>query len=661
MRWATCLELRSRIAALESEIALQRRLGEQLPCFVWTTDIDLRLVSCSGSYAGRLAVRPESLVGTRIRDCFAGSEADGQLAAATLASLRGESVSFVAEWLGRPHRISLNPLRGEDARVIGLVGVAIDVSEQQRVEDRLGAAERRYRDLADHLPDFLFTLDLSGRFISVNKAGEVLLGYDRVELLGLRLEDILVSDIPALSGHLLQLTLSGRGPDTVEVRLRTNAGDPVLVEMRTHLVYDVTGLPTGIQGTARDITQRRNLEEQLRQSQKMEAIGVLAGGIAHDFNNLLTGILGNAYLLKTPTPQNGGSTEAIHGIIDASERASQLTQQLLAFARRGKNQNAAVDVHKVVRSVVALLSRTIDKRIHIVTALESQRVAVSGDAGQIYQMILNLALNARDAMLEGGELRLSTQLRNGSLQISVRDTGGGIPDSIRAHIFEPFFTTKEPDKGTGLGLAMVYGIVKNHGGTIAFESSEQGTLFDITLPLAVETRGPVPEPAASLGTGVLRGRILIIDDEPVVRRVLSKMLEELGFDVVGSEDSLEAIDFYRGGSAQIDLVILDLVMPRLGGKEVLARLREINPSVRAILSSGYDRAGVIKDILDQGSVSFLQKPYTMETLAESSAPRAPWIRAAGCVRSAARGSNHSKLINRGSARRCRSVPPPNSY
>jgi two-component system, cell cycle sensor histidine kinase and response regulator CckA len=610
------LELRARVASLEAELLLQRRLGEQVPCFVWTTDTDLRLTSCAGGYAGRLAIRPDNLTGTRLRECFAGSEADGQIAAASYAALRGESVSFTAEWLGQPHRVSLSPLRAGNESVIGTLGLALDASELQRLEFRLGAAERRYRDLIDHTPDLVFTVDLEGRFTSMNRVGERLLGYDRVELLDLRLDDVMASQLSGLGAHIVQLSLSGRGPESMEVRLRTRTGEQVLVELRTYSLADAAGLPVAIQGTARDITQNRNLEEQLRQSQKMEAIGVLAGGIAHDFNNLLTGILGNAVLLKTRTKEAGQAAEAIHGIIDASERASQLTQQLLGFARRGSNQSVAIDVHKIIRSVAGLLSRTIDKRIRIITTLDATRAEVLGDAGQIYQAVLNLALNARDAMPSGGELRLSTRVDEERLVLSVRDTGVGIPESIRAHIFEPFFTTKEPDKGTGLGLAMVYGIVKNHNGTIRFETAEQtGTTFEVCLDLAPAK--PAAEPAQVHGREpvALRGRILVIDDEPVVRRVLSRMLQELGFEVIGSEDSLEAIEFYRTNSKDIDLVILDLVMPKLGGKEVLARLRGINPEVRAILSTGYDREGVVKEILSQGPVSFLQKPYTMDTLA----------------------------------------------
>ncbi len=265
---------------------------------------------------------------------------------------------------------------------------------------------------------------------------------------------------------------------------------------------------------------------------------------------------------------------------------------------------------------MGLLSRTIDKRIRIVPQFDAPRAEILGDASQIYQMVLNLALNGRDAMPEGGELRLGTRVEGSNLLVSVRDTGVGIPESIRDHIFEPFFTTKEPEKGTGLGLAMVYGIVKHHGGMIHFDSDGQtGTAFEVSLPLAAGRSCPEPGSAKGECPAKLRGRILVIDDEPVVRRVLSKMLQELGFEVTGSEDSLEAIEFYRRNAQRIDLVILDLVMPKLGGREVLIRLREINPRVKAILSTGYDREGVVKEILSQRCVSFLQKPYTMDSLA----------------------------------------------
>jgi len=609
------LLLRDRISALESELALQRRLGQHTPGFCWTTDLDLRLNSCCGVYTCRLATRAENLLGTKLRECFAGSEADGQVIAASHAALRGESVSFSADWLGQSHRISLAPLRTDDGRVCGTLGIAVNTAEERRIEDLLATSERRYRDLVDHSTELVFSLDMSGGFIAVNNAAEQLLGYERGELLRMRLQDVLASGV-GLGTRVLQHDLSGRGPEGFEATLRTRQGELLLVELKTYLLRDSAGLPSGVQGIARDLTAQRHLEEQLRQSQKMEAIGVLAGGVAHDFNNLLTGILGNAFLLKSRIPDNAGAVEAVHGIIDASEKASQLTRQLLGFARRSSNQSEPIDLHKIVRSVVDLLSRTIDKRVRIVTLFEAQRAEILGDAGQMYQMVLNLALNARDAMPDGGELRLGTRVEDSELILTVRDSGVGIPESIREHIFEAFFTTKEPEKGTGLGLAMVYGIVQHHGGRIRFESDgKTGTAFEVSLPLATKT---VPEPGKAAGgeTPRLRGRILVIDDEPVVRRVLSKMLQELGFEVTGSEDSLEAIEFYRGNHQAIDLVILDLVMPKLGGGEVLARLRAIQPRIKAILSTGYDRDGVVTEILKQGNVSFLQKPYTMDSLAK---------------------------------------------
>jgi CheY-like chemotaxis protein len=232
----------------------------------------------------------------------------------------------------------------------------------------------------------------------------------------------------------------------------------------------------------------------------------------------------------------------------------------------------------------------------------------------MYQTLLNLCVNARDAMPEGGDLRISTRVNGSSLIVSVSDSGVGIPDSIRDRIFEPFFTTKDSNRGSGMGLAMVYGIVKNHGGSIHVETSVGvGTTFHITLPLSGDQ---VAERPVQYIHPVLmgKGRILVIDDEDVVRQVLSRMLQELGYEVVGLNDSRQAIDYYREHQHEIDAVILDLIMPRLGGKECLIALREINPSLPAVLSTGYGFNGEVQDIMDLGSVGFLKKPYQLAQL-----------------------------------------------
>jgi PAS domain S-box len=430
----------------------------------------------------------------------------------------------------------------------------------------------------------------------------------------MRIQDILTPADATLFGPA-QIRDDVGVPARHETTLRTRSGTPVFLEISTQVLFQ-DGEPVAIQGIARDITERKRLEEQIRQSQKMEAIGVLAGGIAHDFNNLLTGILGYAYLLQEENEEHGIKSEGLEVIIKSSERAAQLTTQLLGFARRGKNQNAPNDIHALVKEVTDLLQRTIDKRIRIACDLHAARSYVLGDPNQMYQTLLNLCVNARDAMPDGGDLLISTRVNGSSLVISVSDTGVGIPDAIRDRIFEPFFTTKESNHGSGMGLAMVYGIVKNHGGSVQVESSVGvGTTFHITLPLSGDqlAQSPVQYVHPVLAG---KGRILVIDDEDIVRQVLSRMLQELGYEVVGLNDSRQAIEYYREHHHQIDAVIFDLIMPRLGGKECLMALREINPTLPAVLSTGYGYNLQVQDIMDFGAVGFLKKPYQLSQLSQ---------------------------------------------
>jgi PAS domain S-box-containing protein len=377
-----------------------------------------------------------------------------------------------------------------------------------------------------------------------------------------------------------------------------------------------------------DISERKHLEEQLLQAQKMEAIGQLAGGIAHDFNNLMTGILGYANILKLESQPGTSFNDAAKTIEKAAERASQLTKQLLGFARRGKFLRVPVDLHTVAHEVMGLLTRTIEKNISVTQRLRADSPWVLGDPGQIEQAILNLAVNARDAMPDGGELAIETQVANLDeafcrthpeatpgryVLVSVVDTGMGIPKELQQRIFEPFFTTKESDKGTGMGLAMVYGIVKNHGGFIRLYSEVgHGARFDVYLPQSTQMGAPagVEQQSPVRGTG----RILLVDDEEVVRDVASRMLRNLGYEVAVAASGDEAVRHYRAHSGQVDLVIIDMIMPGMSGRECFLALKSVNPGIRAILSTGYGLDGKAQDIVDEGMRGFVQKPYTMREL-----------------------------------------------
>lgn len=374
---------------------------------------------------------------------------------------------------------------------------------------------------------------------------------------------------------------------------------------------------------------RAQLESQLRQSQKMEAIGTLAGGVAHDFNNLLTGILGYASFLREAVGGDPAVRRAVSVIENAAERAADLTRQLLGFARRGEVRRMPVRVHSLVEEVSELLARTIDKRIDIVHHLEAGTDLILGDPGQMQQVILNLAVNARDAMPQGGrmvfrsrvvELRpedahLYPELAPGPyLELSVADTGLGIPKHVQARIFEPFFTTKGPGKGSGMGLAVVYGILRGHGGSIRVESEElAGAMFRLFLPLVEEqAEDELPPARNDIIDGT--GSILIVDDEPIVRSTAGELLRSLGYEVWVASEGAEALEVFAARRDEIDLVLLDLVMPVMDGWACLAKLREIDPAVRVVLSSGFGFEDFAHDVASAGLAGFARKPYQLAEL-----------------------------------------------
>ncbi|MCX7794357.1 MAG: response regulator [Thermodesulfovibrionales bacterium] len=376
--------------------------------------------------------------------------------------------------------------------------------------------------------------------------------------------------------------------------------------------------------------EKEKIREQLFQAQKMEAIGTLAGGIAHDFNNMLQAILGYASLLKMNTPKEHPSYNALEVIEKTSIRAAELTKQLLGYARKGKYIVEILNINDLVQDVYKIISRTFERNIEIKLNLNEKGLLIEGDRSQLTNVILNLCVNSRDAMPEGGLLTIETfekKIKPDELlhhdarpikyaALSVTDTGTGMDEETMKHIFEPFFTTKEVGKGTGMGLAMAYGVIQNHGGFITVESSpKKGSQFIIYLPLlegelkeGVKEMGEFTQPEKS------KGRILIIEDEKSIRSFTRKTLEEIGYEVFEASDGLEAIEIYRRERGNLDLVILDLILPRLNGLEVFKKIKELNPEQKIIISTGYGLRSHLEELLGQDVAAFLEKPYTYITL-----------------------------------------------
>lgn len=387
-----------------------------------------------------------------------------------------------------------------------------------------------------------------------------------------------------------------------------------------------------------DILKRKKAEEalkkseaKLRQTEKLGALGQLAGGIAHDFNNQLAGVVGYADLMLEELKDKTLRSFAL-GIKKSALRSAELTSQLLAFSRRGKFLSVSVDVHDLVNDVSSMLKHSIDKRIKIVTTLNAQTSLVRADPNQLQNAILNMALNARDAMPNGGKLSLVTEnavfetdfsfdheyeIPAGRyISITVKDTGSGMNEETQKHIFEPFFTTKPIGKGTGMGLASAYGTVKNHQGIITVQSEPKaGTNICIYLPLIDKQEKATPEALLEQSQTPEIGHILLVDDEPIILDMGKRMLSKLGYSVDICCNGYEALEFYKIHHDRIDLVILDMMMPELNGRETFTALLKINPKIKVILSSGYSLDGEAQDLMDLGVIDFIAKPYSKDHLA----------------------------------------------
>jgi nitrogen-specific signal transduction histidine kinase/CheY-like chemotaxis protein len=386
--------------------------------------------------------------------------------------------------------------------------------------------------------------------------------------------------------------------------------------------------PVGLRGFLIDISEKKNLEEQLMRAQKMEAIGTLAGGIAHDFNNLLMGILGNVSLMMMKTDETHSFHDRLKSVEEYVQRGADLTKQLLGFARGGKYEVKPTNIGEFIRRSSEMFGRT-KKEIRIHRKTQDDLWTAEVDRGQMEQVLLNLYVNAWQAMPGGGDLYLSAEnveldeaevspyeLKPGRfVKVSVTDTGTGMDEATMARVFEPFFTTKERGRGTGLGLASVYGIIKNHGGFIKVESEKgAGSTFSIYLPASEKAA----EGEMKTGEQVSRGKetILLIDDEEMILDVGSQMLSSLGYSALTARGGSTGIDVYRENRENIDLVILDVIMPDLGGNETFEMLREIDQMVKVLLSSGYSLDGQAKEIMDKGCKGFIQKPFSMEDLSK---------------------------------------------
>ncbi len=480
-------------------------------------------------------------------------------------------------------------------------------------EEKLIESDHRIRELFERVEHGIFRLDLKGSIIEANSSFRKLFGPV------VSLSDILMSK--QSMGECLEEAVSRRVLNREEKAVGKD-GNELAISLSLYPELDASGSVTGYDGYIIDITERTQFQERLMRAQKLEAVGTLAGGMAHDFNNLLTAILGYSEIILSKTTEGDLFHKPASIIYEAATRGAEFGQKILSITRKQQMESRPVDLNDVVKNCVELLRRSMPKDIEIVTSLHDGLPMTTADPSQMQQVIVNLAVNAKDAMPAGGKLTIATATVTsaegipgateelGFIKLSISDTGRGIDKETQSKIFDPFFTTKEVGKGTGLGLYIVHSIVQNHGGYINLYSEPgRGTRFNIYFPV---TKTPVSavshEQLELTGTGT----VLVIDDEAHVRELCKDMLESLGYTVLLSEDGISGINLFRERRDDIVMVVLDMIMPRMGGDEVFRAMRKIDPGAKILMYSGYTHESFagINELLEQGAAGFIQKPFS---------------------------------------------------
>ena len=523
------------------------------------------------------------------------------------------------------------PIFGNNGNVVQMIEYSLDITERRRNEVALRESEEKFRSLVENAPNIILIVDREGiiQFINHTVPGlsiDDVIGKNHTDFMAPEYHETVNKEIGRVfkTGTQGRYETGGAGPDGSESWYSSLLG-PIMHNGKVNAVMIVT---TDITDRNRAEEEKIKLQDQLQQAQKMEAIGQLAGGIAHDFNNLLGGISGYSDVLKIKMDQDSGLVKYVQKIQDAAIKAAGLTHQLLTFARKARVSMATVDIHNAIDRAFGILERTIDRQIEIERHLDAWTSTVVGDTSLIENALLNLAINARDAMPDGGRLTLATEvvylkqswfrgqtfdgMPGVYLKVSVADTGIGMDKATQAKVFEPFFTTKEPGKGTGLGLASVYGCVKQHNGYITVQSEPgKGSRFTLFLPLsekAVEEAKDEPELIHGEGT------VLVVDDEIIMREAASEMLTGLGYKVMSCANGFEAVECFRKNYKETDAVLLDMIMPKMNGIDCYRKLKEINPRVRVIIASGYSDEKQDIQIKELGVKDFIEKPFKISKL-----------------------------------------------
>jgi two-component system cell cycle sensor histidine kinase/response regulator CckA len=627
-----------RTEELREERNMLRTLIDSMPDLIYFKDTGGRLLVANKAMAPHMGVRTrEDLIGKTDFDFHPPEMAERYRRAEKEILRTGKPFVNVEEPVvdndGEMHWMSTTkmPLHDDQGNAIGLVGIGRDITAEKDARETLLQQEEEYYDLYENAPIAYYTVGLDGRLIRANRSCTELTGYTAVELIGRHLLD-LYTDTPSgktKARLLFQGILIGKDVHDEELQILRPDGTTRWVSLTVRPIRDAAGDIVSTRSMAVDVTERKRLEDQLRQSQKMEAVGELTAGIAHNFNNMLQAIRGNLDLVVKY--QGEDAAELLSDASHAASRAAEMVQQLMVFSRQGlQPEHGAVKLQQIAKETVEICRKAFDRKIHIAIESIGDPTPILGDSGQLSQIMMNLCINARDAFegvvdrhhqirveVEEPSNHIRPPLNNlpthqGSyVRLRIIDNGTGMDEETRKRVFDPFFTTKEVDEGTGLGLSTVYGITQQHGGWVTCDTKlGEGTTFSVFLPTTTQGIGGDDKDSKADGP---RGTetILVIEDEAMVRKVTGRMLENSGYRVLEAVDGMEGMAIFKEQRESISLLLLDLSMPGMSGREVLAEVRRIDPRVPVLILTGYS-------VMDEDNIRpemVVQKPFDQNDLA----------------------------------------------
>jgi two-component system cell cycle sensor histidine kinase/response regulator CckA len=626
---------------LEKNLSLLRGITEGTTDAVFVKDLDGRYVMINTAGARFLGRTVTDVIGKSDAELFSPAVGKTIMKRDRQVLQAGETQTYdefgTAAGVTRLYSATKGPLRDPSGQVIGLLGICRDITAQKRAEEEIRQSQQKLSIHIEHTPLAVIEWDLDFCVANWNPSAERIFGYTREEALGQHAHFIVPTHIRERVDEVWRDLLEHKDGARTSSRYQFARNDNIAKDGRliscewynTPLVDDA-GRVLGVASLVQDVTERVGLEESLRQSQKMEAVGRLAGGVAHDFNNLLTVILGYSQILADELPASSRLSESNAQIRSAADRAAGITRQLLAFSRKQVLSPRVINLNEILVNLDSLLRRLIGEDIEVLSAPARDLGSVKADPGQIEQVVMNLALNSRDAMPTGGKLTIETANANLDetyardrqpvvpgryVMLAVSDTGEGMSTETQSRIFEPFYTTKEVGKGTGLGLSMVYGIVKQSGGYIwVYSEPGRGTTFKIYLPRADE---PVESAASEKKSdGVQRGTetILLVEDDPQLRQLSTSVLSHCGYHVLVAASPEEGLAVCKANQREIQLLVTDVVMPRMNGRQLAEQILQVCPKLRVLYISGYTNNAIVHyGVLDPG-LWFLPKPFTLSAL-----------------------------------------------